>query len=73
MRAGGRSIHLVGAYDLVFESQMKEVYDLLVLVALKCEEVLHRVYIIGVPLQLEALGVRLRTRPKCLLPVELTV
>ena len=73
MRAGGRSVHLVGSYDLVFESQMKEVYDLLVLVALIGEEVLHRVNIIWVPLQLEALGVRLRTRPECLLPVELPV
>jgi hypothetical protein len=63
----------VSAYDLVFESQMKEVNDLLVLVALIGEEVLHRVDIIGVPLQLEALGVRLRTRSKGLLPVELPV
>ena len=63
----------MSAYDLVFESQMKEVNDLLVLVAFIGEEVLHRVDIIGVPLQLEALGVRLRTRSKGLLPVELPV
>ena len=73
MRAGGRRVHLVGAYDLVFETQMKEVNDLLVLAALIGEEVLHRVHIIGVPLQLEALGVRLRTRPEGLLPVELAI
>ena len=63
----------MGSYDLVFESQMKEVYDLLILVALIGEEVLHRVHIVGVPLQLEALGVRLGTRPEGLLPVELPV
>ena len=73
MRAGGRSIHLVSAYDLVFESQMKEVNDLLVLVALIGEEVLHRVNIVWVPLQLEALGVCLRTRTEGLLPIELPV
>jgi len=63
----------VGTNDLVFEPQMKKVNDLLVLVALIGEEVLHRVHIIGVPLQLEALGVCLGTRTKGLLPVKLPV
>jgi hypothetical protein len=63
----------VGAYDLVFEPQMKEVNDLLILGALIGEEVLHRVHIIGVPLQLEALGVCLRTRSEGLLSIELSV
>jgi hypothetical protein len=63
----------VGSYDLVFEPQMKKVNDLLVLVALIGEEVLHRVDIIGVPLKFETLGVCLRARPEGLLPVELPV
>ena len=63
----------MGTNDLVFEPQMKKVNDLLVLIALIGEEVLHRVHIIGVPLQLEALGVCLCARPEGLLPVELPV
>ena len=63
----------MGTNDLVFEPQMKKVNDLLVLVALIGEEVLHRVHIIGVPLQLKALGICLRARPEGLLPVELPV
>lgn len=59
----------MGTYDLVFEPQMKKVDDLLVLVALIGEEVLNRVHIIGVPLQLEALGVCLRARPEGFLSV----
>lgn len=42
----------MGTDDLVFESQMKKVNDLLVLIAFISEEVLHSVHVIGVPLQL---------------------
>jgi hypothetical protein len=50
----------VSAYDLVFESKMKQVHHLLVLRTLVSEQVLHCVYIVCVPLEFQPLWVSLR-------------
>ena len=49
------------ADDLVLKAEVKEVHDLLVLGALVGEQVLHRVHVVGVPLELQALRVALGT------------
>lgn len=54
--AGAAEVHLVGADDLVAETEVEERQDLLVGGALEGEEVLHGVDVLRVPLQLEALG-----------------
>ncbi len=46
-------------YDLVLQPEVEQVHHLLILRALVGEQVLHRVHVVGVPLQLQALGVAL--------------
>jgi hypothetical protein len=50
----------VSAYDLVFESEMKQIHHLLILRTLVSEQVLNCVYIICVPLEFQSLWVSLR-------------
>jgi predicted Abi (CAAX) family protease len=49
----------VSAYNLVFESKMKQIHHLLILRTLVSEQVLHCVYIICVPLEFQSLWVSL--------------
>ena len=60
VRSGRTRVHLMRPDYLVFEPEMKQIHDLLILGALVREQILHSVDIVRVPLQFETLRVALR-------------
>jgi hypothetical protein len=60
VRPARRQVHLVRPNGLVLDPLMKKLHDVLVSLALECEQVLHEVVVQVVPLKLETERVILR-------------
>jgi len=57
MRARGRKIHLVGSYRFILDPLVEEGHDVGISLAFKSKKVFHRVQLLVVPFQLQAIRV----------------